>query len=146
MRFCLNNELLSLTTAGIRNIGFLRYWTVSNIPLFLLATPMLVVLIRSGLEQLRSRRFPVADRPSESARLLALLQSAAVAQVLLAVLAATTYHVQIITRISSGYPLWYWWLAASLIRGEKTGGRVVMFMVIYAAIQGALFASFLPPA
>lgn len=119
---------------------------MSNIPLFILATPMLVVLIRAGVDQLRSRDVPVADKPAESTRLLSLLQSAAVAQVLLAVLAATSYHVQIITRISSGYPLWYWWLAGCLIRGEKTGSRVVVFMVMYASIQGALFTSFLPPA
>ncbi|KAG7286206.1 ER membrane glycoprotein subunit of the GPI transamidase complex-like protein [Staphylotrichum longicolle] len=131
---------------GIRNTGFLRYWTVSNIPLFILATPMLAILIKAGVDQLRGRNVPVADKPAESARLLSLLQSAAAAQVLLAVLAATSYHVQIITRISSGYPLWYWWLAGCLIRGEKTGSRVVVFMVMYASIQGALFTSFLPPA
>ncbi|KAK4237236.1 glycosyltransferase [Achaetomium macrosporum] len=128
------------------NNGFLRYWTVSNLPLFLLATPMLVVLVKSGVEQLTARRLPVADNPAESGCLLPLIQSAAAAQVLLAVLALTTYHVQIITRISSGYPLWYFWLARCLSRGEKTGSHIVMFMVMYASIQGVLFASFLPPA
>jgi phosphatidylinositol glycan class V len=119
---------------------------VSNIPLFLLAAPMLTVLLKSGVDQLSDRRLPAADKPAESARLLSVVQSAAVAQVLLAVLALTSYHVQIITRISSGYPLWYWWVAGSVVRGEKTGSRIVMFMVMYAAIQGALFTSFLPPA
>jgi phosphatidylinositol glycan class V len=129
-----------------RNVGFLRYWTVSNLPLFLLAAPMLAVMLKSGVDHLSNRRLPAADKPAESARLLSLVQAAAAAQVLLAVLALTSYHVQIITRISSGYPLWYWWVAGFLVRGEKTGGRIVMFMVIYAAIQGALFTSFLPPA
>ncbi|KXX76955.1 GPI mannosyltransferase 2 [Madurella mycetomatis] len=129
------------------NTGFLRYWTVSNLPLFLLAAPMLAVLVRSGVEQLRTGRGrSLADNPAESARLLSLVRSAAATQVLLAVLAMTTYHVQIITRISSGYPLWYWWLAGSLIRQEKSGSRIAMFMVMYASIQAALFASFLPPA
>ena len=107
---------------------------------------MLVILVKSGTEMLRGRNLVTADTPAESARLLSLVQSAAAAEVLLAVLAATTYHVQIITRISSGYPVWHWWLAEHLIRGEKTGSRIVMFMVLYASIQGALFASFLPPA
>lgn len=133
-------------TRGNRNVGFLRYWTVPNLPLFLLAAPMLVILAKSGMEQLRGRRLPTADNSAESARLLSFVRSAAAAQVVLAVLAATTYHVQIIARISSGYPVWYWWLAGSLIRGEKSGSRIVMFMVMYASIQGALFASFLPPA
>jgi phosphatidylinositol glycan class V len=107
---------------------------------------MLAILVRSGVEQLSGRHLSAADEPAESARLLSLVQSAAATQVLLAVLAATTYHVQIITRISSGYPLWHWWLAGRLVRGEKTGSHIVMFMVMYASIQGALFASFLPPA
>jgi phosphatidylinositol glycan class V len=124
----------------------LRYWTLPNLPLFLLAAPMLVVLVKSGAEQLRSPGRLSRDQSVESSRLLSLVQSAAAAQILLAVLAATSYHVQIITRISSGYPLWYWQVAGWLIRGEKTGNRVVMFMVIYASIQGVLFTSFLPPA
>lgn len=109
---------------------------------------MLVILVKSGMDPLGGRLLPGAAKPAggESGRLLALIQSTAAAQVLLAVLAATTYHVQIITRISSGYPLWHWWLAGLLVRGDKTGSRIVMFMVLYASIQGALFASFLPPA
>lgn len=84
-----------------------------------------------------------------------LIGSAAAEQVLLAVLAVSTYHVQIITRISSGYPLWYWWLAQQLIgdgdmqqkqQKKKLGKGIVVFMVMYAAIQGVLFTSFLPPA
>lgn len=79
----------------------------------------------------------------------------ALPQVTLAVMALTTYHVQIITRLSSGYPIWYWWLA-SLIVGDQTydtPGRkvnaaklITTWMIMYAIIQGGLFASFLPPA
>ncbi|KAK3316212.1 GPI mannosyltransferase 2 [Apodospora peruviana] len=151
------------------NTGFLRYWTVPNIPLFLLAAPMLAILAKSGAEQLLpllspASAAPAGDRqllnaadqkrlpdPEAARRLSTLVRSAAAAQVLLAMLAVSTYHVQIITRISSGYPLWYWWLADHLITdggesGSKSGSRVVVFMVLYASIQGVLFTSFLPPA
>lgn len=78
----------------------------------------------------------------------------AVPQLALALLAVTSYHVQIVTRISSGYPLWYWWLASKIIAGYdiKLAGCsigvkvVVMWMVIYACLQAGLFAAFLPPA
>lgn len=72
----------------------------------------------------------------------------AMIQTLVAVLAITNFHVQIINRLSSGYPVWYWWVANSLSNGEtrKTGSMVVVFMIMYASIQGGLFASFLPPA
>jgi phosphatidylinositol glycan class V len=83
---------------------------------------------------------------SGSARLATLVRSAAVAQLIIAVLAVTNYHVQIIKRISSAYPVWYWWLAGKLLRGDAWGRRIVIFMVMYASIQGALFTSFLPPA
>lgn len=135
-----------------RNTGFLRYWTAPNIPLFLLAAPMLAVLTISGVHHLTTTSagsmpvVPAGAKPAEASRLAALVRSAAAAQVLLAALAFTSYHVQIITRLSSAYPLWYWWVAALLVRGDKTGGRVVVFMVVYAAVQGALFTSFLPPA
>lgn len=106
---------------------------------------MLYVMTRSGLESLVSVSKTMGTRP---ARLVGLVQSAAVAQVLIAVLALTSYHVQIISRIASGYPLWYWWLAQQLSGGQTTGAGngFVMFMVMYASIQGVLFASFLPPA
>jgi GPI mannosyltransferase 2 len=72
----------------------------------------------------------------------------AFAQVILASLAITNYHIQIITRLSSGYPLWYWWLADMLSHSKtaRFGKNAIIFMVMYATIQGVLFASFLPPA
>ncbi|KAK3945492.1 glycosyltransferase [Diplogelasinospora grovesii] len=144
------------------NNGFLRYWTLSNLPLFLLAAPMLTILVVSGVDQLKSLpelwRQPLTTKKTgdrkkavesdQLARLNTLVFSAAAAQLVLALLTFTTSHVQIITRISSGYPLWYLWLAKQLTtqEGKVVGGRIVMFMVIYATVQGALFASFLPPA
>ncbi|KAL7621830.1 ER membrane glycoprotein subunit of the GPI transamidase complex-like protein [Parahypoxylon ruwenzoriense] len=133
-----------------RNVGFLRYWTPGNIPLFLLATPMLYLLIKSGLEFIRKPLGLTIEKssPASLSQTTVLVQSMALSQLILAILAITNYHIQIITRISSGYPLWYWWLAGA-ITDRKTatfGSNVVRFMVMYAAIQGALFASFLPPA
>lgn len=84
----------------------------------------------------------------DGARLELVVRSIVAAQVLLVVLAFTSHHVQIITRLSSGYPAWYWWVAACL-KSPKTrqlGSGIVVFAVMYAAIQGVLFASFLPPA
>lgn len=80
----------------------------------------------------------------------ALLFRLALPQLALAVLALTSFHVQIITRISSGYPLWYLVLAREITDGDAKEIRIakwtVRWMVMYALIQGVLFASFLPPA
>lgn len=150
-----------------RNVGFLRYWTFSNAPLFLLAAPMLFILISSGLWSWASKTNAgkpridnakmsndPADDPWMSPVGMALTSRLAVPQLVLSVLALTTYHVQVITRISSGYPVWYWWLASSIVcqKPLRLGRRsiptksVVKWMVLYALIQGGLFAAFLPPA
>ena len=85
-----------------------------------------------------------------------ILRRLAIPQLILAVLAMTSYHVQIITRISSGYVVWYWWIAAAIcdkeagnercVKGPSISRATVRYMVIYAIVQGGLYASFLPPA
>lgn len=144
-------------------MGFLRYWTLSNLPLFLLAVPVLSLMVKSGMDVLRNASWPDAETrraageskgdaetKTSDGRTRTLIASMAASQVLIAVLALLSYHVQIITRVASGYPVWCWWLAGCLRSGDqnarKLGGRVVVFGVVYALVQAALFACFLPPA
>jgi phosphatidylinositol glycan class V len=78
---------------------------------------------------------------------LQVIRNLAVSQLMLVILTATTAHVQIITRISSAYPVWLWYAATSCWEGKPwLVGSIVKFMVVYSIIQGGLFASFLPPA
>lgn len=79
----------------------------------------------------------------------------AIPQLVLSGLALTNYHVQIITRLSSGYPVWYLWLTSIVLEDRKLnlfgrkwrlGRGLLRWIVLYALIQGGLFASFLPPA
>ena len=93
---------------------------------------------------MKERRFQMSSISDETG---AVIRRIALPQAVLAILAVTSYHVQIITRISSGYPLWYWWLAWSLMVGEqKMPLYLIRWMIIYGIVQAALFASFLPPA
>ena len=76
-----------------------------------------------------------------------ILRNLAVQQLLLALLTMTTAHVQIVTRISSAFPVWLWYAAVPAKESDSVlFGNLVRFMVIYSVIQGGLFASFLPPA
>lgn len=149
----------------IRGSGFLKYWTISNLPLFILAIPMLFILLRSGVWVLqgclnsnassdKGQQKNIEVRPSLRVN-QGIARRFATPQILIAALALTNYHVQIITRLSSGYPVWYWWLASCILEDCKTsfmGSKwstasvISRWMVIYAIVQGGLFASFLPPA
>lgn len=121
---------------------------------------MLIILYLSSLWALKlpflMRQRQSANQTASSKPADSLLIHLAVPQGLLAVMALTSYHVQIINRISSGYPVWYWYLASQLLdhlAGPKSAaghGRiytlVAQSMVLYGLIQGVLFGSFLPPA
>lgn len=138
-----------------RNVGPFRYWTLSNVPLFLLATPMLLIMTISGVwalsyesaitpGSLRAKKAPSAGPEAEA---FPVLRNLAVTQILLTLLTFTTAHVQIITRISSAYPIWMWFLAMSFRKGNSSyANSAVRIIVMYGIIQAGLLASFLTPA
>lgn len=153
-------------TKFFRNVGLFRYWTVSNLPLFIMAAPMLWILVHSSLDVLRPaftqmlhRRSVPPSRTKSHLQGSALgkykLPELAVPQLVLALMAFMTFHVQIVNRIASGYPTWYITMAVNMV-GTQTSipelktilanDRFVKGMVIYGIIQGVLFANFLPPA
>jgi phosphatidylinositol glycan class V len=150
------------------NVGFLSYWTPGNIPLFLLAAPMLAVLSATALsvclapDQILTSITGDTRQPTSTAETALFTHVAfqlALPQLILAIMALTSFHVQIINRISSGCALWYFVLAIAV--NDRRAGRfegawgllresraklVVRLMVGYAIVQGGLYASFLPPA
>lgn len=145
---------------GCRNVGFLRYWTLSNLPLFFLALPMLAIMLCSALAPIRTafqgwlRSSAGVDDSLGNNFEMRMWLRLALPQLILTILTFTNFHVQIITRISSGYALPSV-LLASMITGEGLGSDfkqyvrpkwVVRWMVMYALIQGGLYANFLPPA
>ncbi|KAA8910240.1 GPI mannosyltransferase 2 [Sphaerosporella brunnea] len=134
------------------NVGLFRYWTLSNLPLFLLAAPTIFVLLESGVWGIQQREL-ITDVNTE------MVSRLAIAQLLLTGMALVGYHVQIITRMSSGCAVWYWWVAAITMdeavskygASSRSGGMpgsawVLRWMVMYGLIQGVLYAGFLPPA
>src|SRR5690349_2233443 len=141
-----------------RGVGLFRYWTLSNLPLFLLAAPMLAILTISGIQALQSP-IVVSKKSKELEWDNFLLQRLAIPQLILAGLALTTFHVQIVNRISSGYPIWYLYLADNLAEAVLPSGIVKSnrfakklfdaaprIGIMYAIVQAVLYAAFLPPA
>jgi hypothetical protein len=128
---------------------------VSNIPLFALAGPILAVMVVSSVWAFNYPRINKTaleeKRPVVNATTL--LPIFAAPQAFVAVYILTAGHVQIINRLSSGYPVWYWWIAGLLDKSSKTEACgwdapkwITRWMVMYALIQAALYSSFLPPA
>ena len=111
---------------------------------------MLALFLTSGLQILREPKrlfLPTVKGGDENIRVY--VRTLAAAQACVALLAITTYHVQVINRLASGYVVWYWWIAGCILdeRGRSgLGSAVTIFFVMYAGVQGGLFSSFLPPA
>ncbi|KAB8299862.1 hypothetical protein EYC80_000108 [Monilinia laxa] len=140
------------------NNGLFKYWTLSNIPLFLLAMPMIIILGVSsnwGVRDSHPQPISVASKKEidlpvngiQHTDKVQIVRNLALSQLLLTLYTVTSGHVQIITRISSSYPVYLWYIATLIAKGNDPRARNVgRFMIIYAGIQSGLFSSFLPPA
>ncbi|KAL9093131.1 MAG: hypothetical protein Q9159_000490 [Coniocarpon cinnabarinum] len=148
------------------NVGFLHYWELVNIPLFMLAAPMFTIMFTSAIAALRTawnaNKYTIAaggESPSPASVMkmnfqITVMARLAVPQLILSALALTSFHAQIITRIASGYILPYIFIANLATENGMSMDlqqyvhpkAIVRYMVMYAMIQGGLFASFLPPA
>ncbi|KAF3165399.1 ER membrane glycoprotein subunit of the GPI transamidase complex-like protein [Orbilia oligospora] len=171
-------SIYSFVQSHYWGVGLLKYWTPGNIPLFLLAAPTLYVLFKTSLNVINiqtptSTRLYSLDLKYTNKDLLFRLM---LPQLLLAVLAVTNYHVQIIARLSSGLPIWYIVAAAALVQTATTGTKAseskessklneggkaadealsaeaswvrpaVRFFLGYQVVQAVLYGGFLPPA
>lgn len=176
----LNLQLLAVANLNSRGNGFLAYWTFSNSPLFLIAAPTLMLLFSTAYMILFGQ-WPLAitkpagkkgsgESQGQTGGNGMILRALAAPQLLLSVLCLTSFHVQIVNRISSGYPVWYIALAMFIVnKGERPVGNLttpglvssvtsrtlssagsqkglVRVMMLYGIIQAGLYASFLPPA
>ncbi|KAG1810798.1 glycosyltransferase family 76 protein [Suillus variegatus] len=119
--WCTNNMLPSIYShvqSKYWNVGFLRYWTVSNIPNFSLDSPFL--------------------SPSLLPHVLHALA--------LTLILTFNAHVQISLRLLPSLPLTYWAAARLMLDLPKWGKAWVTWSVLWGALSCVLWAVFLPPA
>lgn len=135
--------------ANYWNVGFLQYYTSNNIPNFIIAAPM-ILLIWKSVRTLESRYYFMSLISYYHYTIIFLL------------VAMFNFHVQILVRISGFLALPYWYLALKLVEfnnKNKLIGKVfnsnkleffdksiITWMFLYPLIQSVLFAAFLPPA
>ncbi|KAK3620944.1 ER membrane glycoprotein subunit of the GPI transamidase complex-like protein [Elasticomyces elasticus] len=118
-------------------VGFMRYWKMSNLPLFLLALPVggamlgaallalrqpenLAKIVMGPKKEIRDQPFPPPPQvASKGEKVWAhCLPRFALGELALVGLTFTSFHVQIITRIASGYPVWYMIMAISICESQ----------------------------
>ncbi|KAK6198881.1 GPI mannosyltransferase 2 [Scheffersomyces amazonensis] len=130
--------LFSFVQQEYWNNGFLTYWTINNIPNFLLIIPTLLIQIQSihyfYIELPRIKKvFPVL-----------------ILTILVNIGAVFFWNAQILTRVVTFLPLSFWYCSIHYIE-EKTTTKLVSRTIAYynlgwIFLQTSLLAAFLPPA
>ncbi|KIK67109.1 glycosyltransferase family 76 protein [Collybiopsis luxurians FD-317 M1] len=117
------------------NVGFLRYWTMAQLPNFIISAPLFTLIFVYC-----AHVFCTATSSS-----VALVPHAIQACVLCCTLLFGS-HVQIILRLAPSMPLMYWAVAWLVIDHPKAGKWWVGCSVVWGTIAILLWSVFLPPA
>lgn len=142
------------------NVGFLRYWTLQQLPNFIIAMPPLAALLTYStyylrhvfLPRLRSSLSPVAKRaqtadpPLTSPFLSPSIAPHAIHALAITLILLFSAHTQIILRLAASMPFTYWAAAWLLVEHRRWGKYWVSWSVLWGATSIVLWATFLPPA
>ncbi|KAI6245252.1 GPI mannosyltransferase 2 [Erysiphe necator] len=140
------------------NVGLFRYWKLSNLPLFLISAPMYCLIFASGIWALNLtitknflKNLDSTGGLKINYRYCLIVRNLAISQLILSIVTFTTAHAQIISRTSSSYPVWIWFLTSLLLSQKKSKFEPLVkgltsYLTTYGIVQAGLFSSFLPPA
>lgn len=144
----ITKSLVTYAQSYYWNVGFLKYFTLGNIPLFLIAMPQLLVLILSLI------RFKACKK----------IRGEWLVCFVYTFLQFTTMHVQIVNRVSTCTFLHIWFLSSLLYQDAFNGNAnankkkqnflfsqrfahwMILFWMVWVIVQAGLYAVFLPPA
>lgn len=123
--------------------GFLRYWTPSQLPNFLIAAPVYTLLLSGCYVHLRDRlRGATKDNFFRSRRLTPHALHAA----FLSLSLLFAGNVQIMLRLAASMPFVYWSAAWLWLEHPKWAKLWVAWSACWGALSVLLWAAFLPPA
>ncbi|KAI6038483.1 glycosyltransferase family 76 protein, partial [Pisolithus marmoratus] len=141
------------------NVGFLRYWTISNIPNFLISLPVLLnvwifcMFYLSHLPRILRDHFVRQGSNCNTHPPLKnslFLNPSILPHVLhgvfLTLILTFNAHVQITLRVLPSLPITYWAAARLLIEQPRWGKAWVAWSVVWCVLGCVLWAAFLPPA
>ena len=124
------------------HVGFLSYWTISQLPNIALALPLLVPLLYHSIPHTFSL---IQGKSLGSFRPLT-TAAHSVHATFLGMTLLTSAHTQIALRLLPALPCTYWAAAALLIERPLWGRAYVIWAVLWGAASIVLWAAFLPPA
>jgi phosphatidylinositol glycan class V len=126
------------------NSGFLRYWTLQQLPNFLIAAPPLLAISTFSIHHLRHWIKSPAD--SGRAFLSASIAPHAIHALFMCAILLFASHTQIVLRLAASMPITYWAAAWLLLEHSKWGRAWVAWSVVWGALSILLWGAFLPPA
>lgn len=129
------------------NVGFLRYWTLAQIPNFLIAAPPIIVILTFAFEHLSSLLSETKRKSMQPGfgSSLSLTPHAIHAVVFTSILLFAS-HTQIVVRLAASMPFTYWAAAWIYLKYPTCGTAWVTWSVLWGLISVILWGTFLPPA
>ena len=146
------------------NVGFLRYWTLQQLPNFIISAPPVISIfyfcffhVKHGLiprlgfrisskSSMDDSKKPHSHESLSSRFLSSSLTPHVIHALFLCTTLLLTSHVQIILRLGPSMPLLFWSATWLLVERPPWGRRWVAWSVIWGAISLVLWGTFLPPA
>lgn len=142
------------------NVGFLRYWTLQQLPNFIIAAPPLALLLVSStqylqhalLPQLRTSLPPTsksatkAETPLPPPFLSPAIAPHAIHALAITLMLLFSAHTQIVLRLAASMPFTYWAAAWLLVEHRRWGKYWVCWSVVWGATSIIMWVTFLPPA
>lgn len=131
------------------NVGFLRYWAVQQTPNFLLAAPVITLLLHYSTQSVHSFAIRLFNEPQS--RNLSPFESPSLVPhgihaFVFTLILLFASHTQIILRFASSLPFTYWSAARLLVEHPRLGKWWVGWSVVWGAVSLVLWSAFLPPA
>ncbi|KZT68265.1 glycosyltransferase family 76 protein [Daedalea quercina L-15889] len=142
------------------NVGFLRYWTLQQLPNFLIAAPPLALLLAYSTQYLWRALLPrlgasltrrsSSDKdwnlPPASPFFAPSIAPHAIHAFILTLALLFAAHTQIILRLAASMPFTYWAAAWLLVEHRQWGKYWVSWSIVWGAMSIVLWTTFLPPA
>ncbi|KAL1743138.1 glycosyltransferase family 76 protein [Schizophyllum fasciatum] len=142
------------------NVGFLRYWTLQQLPNFVIAAPPLACILSFAFWHLRRmmpvhilsfKKYATNAKPTPVARphspfLSPALTPHVLHATFMALILLFASHVQIVLRFAAAMPTTYWAAAWLMAHHPRAGRAWVAWSVVWGALSVLLWVAFLPPA